>query len=576
MIERGFKNKMKLVIAEKPSVANSIARVLGAKQRKNGYIEGNGYLVSWCFGHLVQMAGPDSYDEKYLKWRLEDLPIMPENYKYIVSKGSSKQFNILKKLLFDKRVEQVVNACDAGREGESIFRLVYNQAKCKKPILRLWISSLEDRAIKDGFEKLEPGEKYDNLFQAAEARSIADWLVGINLSRFYSIKQSRNYSVGRVQTPTLAIICGRDNQIASFVKEKYFTLEVVLNGFSINSGRIDDLKVAESLLASVPAAVRVDKVQQKVRNVRPERLYDLTTLQRAANKVFGYSAQKTLDIAQGLYEKKLITYPRTDSRHLTQDMKETAKNIVLGFESDFLIDEKNFEAVFDDSKVTDHYAIIPTLSFIENGLGDLSDDERRIYYLIKAKLLMAFSSDKKESLTRIICNIGGQPFVANGKVVLEPGFSIYAENVYGKEAKDVILPSLSEGDVLDVLDKKINEKFTKPPQHYTEETLLKAMEIAGNDSLEKGVEVERKGIGTPATRAGIIETLIRRKFIKRCKKNLVATEMGHDLVSIVAPRFKSAKMTAVWEMALSRIAAGEKTKDSFLGEIERAIKDIVV
>lgn len=567
---------MKLVIAEKPSVANSIARVLGAKQRKNGYIEGNGYLVSWCFGHLVQLAGPDSYDEKYLKWRLEDLPIMPESYKYIVSKGSSKQFNILKKLLFDKRVEQVVNACDAGREGESIFRLVYNQAKCKKPILRLWISSLEDRAIKDGFEKLEPGEKYDNLFQAAEARSIADWLVGINLSRFYSIKQSRNYSVGRVQTPTLAIICGRDNQIASFVKEKYFTLEVVLNGFSVNSCRIDDLKVAESLLAGVPAAVRVDKVQQKVRNVRPERLYDLTTLQRAANKVFGYSAQKTLDIAQGLYEKKLITYPRTDSRYLTQDMKETAKNIVLGFESNFLIDEKNFESVFDDSKVTDHYAIIPTLSFIENGLGDLSDDERRIYYLIKAKLLMAFSPDKKESLTRIICNIGGQPFMANGKVVLEPGFSIYAENVYGKEAKDVILPSVSEGDVLDVLDKKINEKFTKPPQHYTEETLLKAMEIAGNDSLEKGVEVERRGIGTPATRAGIIETLIRRKFIKRFKKNLVATEMGHDLVSIVAPRFKSAKMTAVWEMALSRIAAGEKTKDSFLDEIERAIKDIVV
>ncbi|RKW51580.1 MAG: DNA topoisomerase III [Lachnospiraceae bacterium] len=564
---------MKLVIAEKPSVAISIAKVIGANKKKDGYYEGNGYRVSWCVGHLIQMANPDAYDEKYAKWNMADLPIIPSDYKYEVAKATKKQFNILKKLMNDKEVDTVINACDAGREGESIFRLVYNESKCKKKMKRLWISSMEDSAIKEGFDNLKDGKDYDNLFESAQARAIADWLVGMNISRLYSCLYKQNYSVGRVQTPTLAMIVKRDDEIANFKKEKYYTVELSTNGFTLSTDRIDDEVAAEQLLNLVGDKIEITDVIQKEKITKPDLPFDLTTLQRECNKFFGYSAKQTLDYAQSLYEKKLITYPRTDSRCLTEDMITSTVNNILG-KNDF--DTERIKVVFDSKKVTDHHAIIPTVSSLSEALSGIPESEAKVYRLISNKLHASVGYPLVESTTKIVAEFDGFEFTSSGKVIKDEGFTKYLKEYKSKKNEDVELPNVNVDDVLSIENKEIKEKFTQPPKHFTEDTLLKSMEIAGNDALEKGVEVERKGLGTPATRAGIIENLIFKGFVERDKKNLVATHKGISLVTIVSDTFKSAETTAKWEMELSDIAQGKSSKEEFLEAIENELKEAVL
>ena len=421
---------MKLVIAEKPSVAISIAKVIGATKKKDGYYEGNGYRVSWCVGHLIQMANPDAYDEKYAKWNIEDLPIVPKEYKYEVAKATKKQFNILKKLMNDKDVDIVINACDAGREGESIFRLVYNQANCKKKMKRLWISSMEDSAIKAGFNNLKDGSYYDDLFESAKARAIADWLVGMNISRLYSCLYKQNYSVGRVQTPTLAMIVNRDDEIADFKKEKYYTVELSLDGFALSTDRIDNKTTTEQLINLVGNSIEITDIIQKEKITKPDLPFDLTTLQRECNKYFGYSAKQTLDYAQSLYEKKLITYPRTDSRCLTEDMIVSTVNNILG-KNDF--DTERIKVVFDSKKVTDHHAIIPTASSMNEDLTLLPESELKVYELVLNKLHASVGYPLIENTTKIVAEFDGFIFTSSGKVIKDKGFSKYLKEYKSKK-----------------------------------------------------------------------------------------------------------------------------------------------
>ena len=564
---------MELVIAEKPSVALSIAKVIGAKNKKDGYYEGNEYRVSWCVGHLIQMANPDAYNEKYAKWNMADLPIIPSEYKYEVAKATKKQFNTLKKLMNDKEIDTVINACDAGREGEAIFRLVYLQASCKKKMKRLWISSMEDSAIKDGFDKLKDGKDYDNLFESAQARAIADWLVGMNISRLYSCLYKQNYSVGRVQTPTLAMIVKRDDEIANFKKEKYYTVELELDGFTLSTERIDSLEVAEQLKNLLENRIEITDVIQKEKVTKPDLPFDLTTLQRECNKYFGYSAKQTLDYAQSLYEKKLITYPRTDSRCLTEDMITSTVNNILG-KNDF--DTGRIKVVFNSKKVTDHHAIIPTVSSLSEDISKLPESEAKVYRLISNKFHASVGYPLTQNTTKIVAEFDGFEFTSTGKVIKEEGFTKYLKEYKFKKNEESVLPKVNVGDVLEIKEKEIKEKYTEPPKHFNEDSLLKAMEIAGNEALEKDVEVERKGLGTPATRAGIIENLIYKGFIERDKKNLIATEKGKSLIEIIADNFKSAKTTAKWEMELSEIAQGKSSKKEFLESIEAEIKDTII
>ena len=571
-LKKGVRKDMKLVIAEKPSVALSIAKVLGANDKKDGYVEGDGYKVSWCVGHLIQMANPDAYDSRYAKWNMKDLPIFPKEYKYEVTKATKKQFSILKKLMNESSVDTIINACDAGREGEAIFRLVYTEASCKKKVKRLWISSMEDSAIKEGFSHLRDGSEYNSLFASAQARAIADWLVGMNISRLYSFLYKQNYSVGRVQTPTLAMIVKRDDEIANFKKEKYYTVELSMDGFTLSTDRIDDEISAEQLLNLVGDKIKITDVIQKEKITKPDLPFDLTTLQRVCNKYFGYSAKQTLDYAQSLYEKKLITYPRTDSRCLTEDMITSTINNILG-KNDF--DTGRIKTVFNSKKVTDHHAIIPTVSSLSEDLSSIPESEAKVYRLISNKLHASVGYPLIENTTKIVAEFDGFEFTSSGKVIVDEGFTKYLKEYKAKKDEDMELPDVSIGDVLSIENKEIKEKFTQPPKHFTEDTLLKSMEIAGNDALEKGVEVERKGLGTPATRAGIIENLIFKGFIERDKKNLIATHKGISLVTIVENTFKSAKTTAEWEMKLSDIAKGKASKEEFLREIESEIKKTI-
>ena len=563
---------MELVIAEKPSVALSIAKVIGAKNKKDGYYEGNGYRVSWCVGHLIQMANPDAYDEKYAKWNIDDLPIIPSEYQYDVAKATKKQFNTLKKLINDKEIDTVINACDAGREGEAIFRLVYLQANCKKKMKRLWISSMEDSAIKDGFDNLKDGKDYDNLFESAQARAIADWLVGMNISRLYSCLYKQNYSVGRVQTPTLSMIVKRDDEIVNFKKEKYYTVELELSGFTLSTERIDSLEVAEQLKNLIEGRIEITDVIQKEKITKPDLPFDLTTLQRECNKYFGYSAKQTLDYAQSLYEKKLITYPRTDSRYLTEDMITSTVNNILG-KNDF--DTGRIKTVFNSKKVTDHHAIIPTVSSLSEDISKLPESEAKVYRLISNKFHASVGYPLIENTTKIVATFDSFEFTSSGKVIKDEGFIKYLKEYMSKKNEESVLPEINVGDVLEIKEKEIKEKYTQAPKHFTEDTLLKAMELAGNDALGKGIEVERKGLGTPATRAGIIENLIYKGFIERDKKNLIATPKGKSLIEIVADNFKSAEMTAQWEMELSDIAQGKSSKKEFLEGIEAEIKNTI-
>lgn len=563
---------MKLVIAEKPSVALSIAKVLGANDKKDGYVEGNGYKVSWCVGHLIQMANPDVYDSRYAKWNMEDLPIFPKEYKYEVTKATKKQFSILKKLMNESSVDTIINACDAGREGEAIFRLVYTEATCKKKVERLWISSMEDSAIKEGFSHLRDGSEYNSLFASAQARAIADWLVGMNISRLYSCLYQQNYSVGRVQTPTLAMIVKRDDEIAHFKKEKYYTVELLTDGFSLSSERIDDVETAKRLKNKIGNTIQVSDVTQKEKITNPELPFDLTTLQRECNKFFGYSAKQTLDYAQSLYEKKLITYPRTDSRCLTEDMITNTINNILG-KNDF--DTGRIKTVFNSKKVTDHHAIIPTISSMKEDLSKLPESEEKVYRLILNKLHASLGYPLKESLTKVVGEVEGFSFSCTGKVIVEEGFTKYLKEYKAKKNMELVLPSVLVGDILHLESSELREKYTAAPKHYTEDTLLKAMELAGTEMIDKAVEVERRGLGTPATRAGVIENLIYKGFVERDKKNLLATHKGINLITIVAEKFKSAETTAKWEMELSDIASGKESKEAFLRRIEKEIQSLV-
>ena len=563
---------MKLVIAEKPSVAMSIAKLIGAKNKKDGYYEGNDYRVSWCVGHLVQMANPDSYDEKYKKWRIEDLPIIPKEYKYEIVNTTKKQFNILKKLMNSKEVDAVINACDAGREGEAIFRLVYMKANCKKKIERLWISSMEDSAIKEGFNNLKDGKYYDNLFDSAKVRAIADWLVGMNMSRLYSCLYDENYSIGRVQTPTLAMIVDRDFEIENFKKEKYYTVEIELDKFMLSTNRIDNRVIAEQLINLIGNTIKITDLVKKEKITKPDLPFDLTTLQRECNKYFGYSAKQTLDYAQSLYEKKYITYPRTDSRYLTEDMIVSTINNILG-KNDF--DTERIKIVFNSKKVSDHHAIIPTVSSLSKDISYLPESEAKVYKLILNKLNASVGYPLVENTTKIVAVFDSFEFINTGKVIKDEGFTKYLKEYRPKKSENMIFPNVNIGDELEIKEKNIKEKYTTPPKHFTEDSLLKAMEIAGNDVLEKGIEVERRGIGTPATRAGIIENLIYKGYIKRDKRNLISTRKGLNLVSIVIDEFKSPKTTAEWEMRLSEIANGKEDKEIFLKEIEEEIKNTI-
>lgn len=571
-LKKGVRKDMKLVIAEKPSVALSIAKVLGANAKKDGYVEGNGYKVSWCVGHLIQMANPDAYDSRYAKWNMEDLPIFPKEYKYEVTKATKKQFSILKKLMNESSVDTIINACDAGREGEAIFRLVYTEASCKKKVERLWISSMEDSAIKEGFSHLRDGSEYNTLFDSAQARAIADWLVGMNISRLYSCLYQQNYSVGRVQTPTLAMIVKRDDEIAHFKKEKYYTVELLTDGFSLSSERIDDIERAKRLKNKVGNTIQVSDVTQKEKITNPELPFDLTTLQRECNKFFGYSAKQTLDYAQSLYEKKFITYPRTDSRCLTEDMIVNTLNNIVG-KNDF--DKERIKAVFNSKKVTDHHAIIPTISSLKEDLSKLPESEAKVYRLILNKLHASLGYPLKESLTKVIAEVEGFSFSCTGKVIIEEGFMKYLKAYKAKKSEELVLPSVSSGDILHLESSELREKYTAAPKHYTEDTLLKAMELAGTEMIDKAVEVERRGLGTPATRAGVIENLIYKGFVERDKKNLLATHKGINLITIVAEKFKSAETTAKWELELSDIASGKENKEEFLRRIEKEIQSLV-
>lgn len=568
--------QMNLVICEKPSVAMSIAKVIGATGRQDGYYEGGGYIVSWCVGHLIQMASPSVYDEKYGKWKLEDLPIIPDKYKYEVVKATRGQFNTLKKLMNSKEIETVINACDAGREGELIFRLVYEQAGCKKNIKRLWISSMEDVAIKEGFRQLKEGKEYEALYQSALARSKADWLVGMNMSRLYSLIYNQNYSVGRVQTPTLFMIVKRDDEITAFKKEKYYIGELYFTGFTLSTDRIDSLEIVEDLVNVVGNKIVVRNVEKKEKITKPDLPFDLTTLQRECNKYFGYSAKQTFDYVQSLYEKKMITYPRTDSRYLSKDMIINTINNILG-KNDF--DTKRIKVIFNSAKVTDHHAIIPTVSSLEEDMSTIPESERKIYKLILNKLHASVGYPLIENITKIVAVYESQgdvfEFKASGKVITDEGFTKYLKQYGSKKNEDVVLPDVNVGDVLKIKDKEIKEKYTTPPKYFTEDTLLKAMETAGNDALEKEAEVERRGLGTPATRAGIIENLISKDFIERDKKNLIATKKGKALIEIVEDNFKSAKTTAKWEIKLSDIALGKASNESFLTGIESEIKETI-
>ena len=559
---------MQLVITEKPSVAMSIAKVLGVKNRQNGYIEGNSYIISWCVGHLVGLVSPEIYDEKYKKWDMEDLPIFPKEFKHYVLPKVKKQFSILKTLMNRKDINEVINACDAGREGELIFRLVYKQAKCKKDIKRLWISSMEDRAIKEGFENLKEGQDYDNLFASAYVRAKADWLVGMNLSRLYSLLYKQNYSVGRVQTPTLDLMVKREGAIQSFKKEKYYTVELDIDDFSLTTERIDNPDIAEQLKNLVPETIKIDHVEEKEKITKPDLPFDLTTLQRECNRYFGYSAKQSLDYAQSLYEKKLITYPRTDSRYLTEDMITSLVNNILG-KNDFDTDRIN--VIFNSKKVTDHHAIIPTVSANLEEIENLPESEKRVFKLIKNKLHASFSYPFKEKLTKIIAEFDGFEFTTKGKTVIDGGFTKYLEDYKPKDKKDNPLPIVNPGDEFSIKEKTIKEKYTQPPKPYTEESLLKAMEIAGKGEIDKGIEVERVGLGTPATRAGIIENLIYKKYIKREGKNLIPTHLGLAVISIVAKELKNAKLTSDWETSLYYISKGKSREEDFLQEIEAFI-----
>ena len=575
---------MKLVLAEKPSVAQSIAKVLDATKREDGYLEGNGYVVSWCVGHLVELSQPEAYDEKYSKWTYADLPIFPEQWKYQVSVNTRKQFGILKKLMARKDVESLVCATDAGREGELIFRLVYHQAGCRKPFERLWISSMEDSAIRAGFEQLKSSVEYDALYEAALCRERADWLVGINATRLFSTLYGQTLNVGRVMTPTLAMVVMREAAISAFRPEPFYTVELALQDFTVSSERIKVKAQAEEVCRNcVGAVLTVTKADNKEKSEKPPALYDLTSLQRDANRVLGFTAQQTLDYTQSLYEKKLVTYPRTDSRYLTSDMENMLPELVQSLFNIFPVkDVKNVPVhaaqVINDKKVSDHHAIIPTKETLKCSLEGLPKGELAILRLIAARLFCAVGEPFRYNESVIELSDGIYAFSAKGKSVVQPGWKIFSEkkNNQDKESEKQLL-SLTVGEGLSVHSAEIKEGKTSPPKHFTEDTLLQSMETAGAEEMPE--DAERKGLGTPATRAATIEKLVRIGFLERKgdkkTKHLLPTHKGTALVTVMPEQIQSPSMTADWEEKLLMIERGEYDGDAFLKEIQNMIFALV-
>ena len=576
---------MKLVIAEKPSVAQSLARVIGATKRQDGYLEGNGYLVSWCIGHLVELSEPETYDERYSKWRLEDLPILPERFLYEVSAGTSKQYKILKGLMERPDVESLVCATDAGREGELIFRLVYNQCRCKKPFERLWISSMEDAAIRDGFRDLKPGTAYDNLYEAALCRERADWIVGMNATRLFSCLYGQTLAVGRVMTPTLAMVVMRDAAIDAFKSEPFFTVRISMDGMTAESERFSE-KVEAARLAGLceqAGSAIVKKAERKEKTEKPPSLYDLTSLQREANRILGFTAQQTLDYTQSLYEKKLVTYPRTDSRYLTDDMAALVPGLVKEVAAVYGIREElpvTPGQVINSSKVSDHHAIIPTKTMPGEDLSGLPSGEQAILRLIAARLIASVGEVHRYAETTVVLDCAGAPFTAKGKTVLRAGWKGVESRirpVRSKEKEPASLPEIKTGEILPLSKTEIHEGKTNPPRHFTEDTLLQAMETASADEFPE--EVERKGIGTPATRAATIEKLVQKGFVERRgdkkTKLLCATQKGTALITVMPEQIQSPSMTADWEEKLLRIEKGEYSSESFMEEITGMIESLV-
>lgn len=576
---------MILVIAEKPSVAQSIAKVLGASSRKDGYLEGNNYIVSWCVGHLVGLADASSYDERYSKWRYEDLPIVPEEWLFEVPKDKAQQFKVLRDLMKDKRVTELVCATDAGREGELIFRLVYNKAGCTKPFKRLWISSLEDAAIREGFNHLRNSSDYDKLYEAALSRSKADWIVGINGTRLFTTLYNKKLVVGRVQTPTLAMLVEREGKITTFQKEKYFNIHVEKDGLTADMEKIKTEDEAKTIAAACDKKQAVvSSVRKETKTVNPPKLYDLTTLQREANRYYGFTAQQTLDLVQSLYEKKLLTYPRTDSQFITDDMEDTARQ-VIGIICrklpvfDGIRHEPDITRITNNAKVTDHHAIIPTVQLEKQDFSELPQSEQKILNLVSMRLLAATGEKHIYDETQITLSCEGYEFKSKGRTVTQEGWRIVEQlfktslKTKDKEEPEKVLPSFNENDILSPVSASVTEHYTTPPKQYTEDTLLSAMETAGNEEFDDNTE--KKGLGTPATRAGIIEKLVKSGFIERKGKSLVPTKDGNNLVCVLPEQITSPTMTAQWENTLMQIERGDADAEAFLNGIVQMTGDLV-
>ncbi|MCR5791040.1 MAG: DNA topoisomerase III [Lachnospiraceae bacterium] len=621
-----------LVIAEKPSVARSIAGVLGANEKKEGYLEGNNYTVTWCIGHLVEPLDPEGYDEKYKKWSYEDLPIIPGHigepdsdpdsyrtygqngrssktgggWKYRAKQDTKKQYDIVARLLNDQRFSEVVCATDAGREGETIFRKVYYLSGSRLPIKRLWISSMEDSVIREGFANLRSGEEYENLFQAGICREKADWLVGMNGTRLFTELYGFDddngtpgkhtvYHIGRVQTPTLAIVVEREESIRGFVKEPYYTVHILSDGLDAVSDKYKSREEAVALAdLCLGGRCLVEHIMEEAKTKGAPKLYDLTSLQRDANRLFGFTALQTSEYTQSLYEKKLCTYPRTDSRYLTEDMGETATEIIEAVSTKFFPVGYGFQpkinALLNSSKVSDHHAIIPTMEITGLNMADLPDGEQKILLLTANRLICAVSDPYryKKVYVRLDCNHNS--FEATGTKVIDPGYRKYEdmlkESLHMPEGEEVpddtddrresdsdMLDRLREGMEITPYELAVKTGFTTPPKPYTEDTLLKYMENAGAKGFEE--EVERKGLGTPATRAEIIDKLCRSGYLRREKKNLRATALGEKLIHLVPEVVKSVDLSVEWENNLTRINKGEMDPDAFISEIEAMVRELV-
>ena len=581
---------MKLVIAEKPSVAAAVAAVLGAKEKKNGSFEGNGYIVSWCIGHLISFADAAAYNENYRKWNYEDLPILPQEWQYIVAGGKEQQFETVKSLMHRADVTEVVNACDAGREGELIFRFVYEQAGCEKPILRLWISSMEESAIRQGFDNLKDGQLYENLYQSALCRAKADWLIGINATRLFSILYHKTLNVGRVQTPTLDMLVKRDFAISSFKKEKYHIVRLNLGGFAALSDKQEDAEAAAQMKAACEKSQAVcTSITREKKTAAPPKLFDLTSLQREANRLFSFTAKQTLDYAQGLYEKRLLTYPRTDSRFITSDMQESTGKLkdglcgMLPFAQGVSF-AADLDRITDNGKVTDHHAILPTAEFLKQGFSSLTEGEKKILSLVCCKLLCAVAPAYEYEAVTAVFDCGGYAFTAKGRTTINEGWrqldrlfrltlKAQPEDADEAEPEEAALPELSEGQRFSGLQADVTDHYTKPPAAFTEDTLLSAMERAGAEDTPQ--DAERKGLGTTATRAGIIEKLIAAGFMERKGRKLLPTKDGYNLVAVLPEALTSPLLTAEWETRLTAIAKGEEHPADFMRGIEEMAAGIV-